>query len=185
MSLTAYQNTDKASCAWALYPWKFSLRHALNFTNKLEVDTVITTGFWPLQYSSKPPACKSYIIANIIAVQLFFVLADQRRLNLWFSAWKGYRDGESCNNAVARSFVGKLLPTCTLDEDKPVFLLNSQNEQVYAPFFLKLRNDPVVNIPPSWKHYLPDISLHFPIPSSLTRPPLSQRERDVWERGSI
>ena len=181
MSLTAYQNTDKASCAWALYPWKFSLRHALNFTNKLEVDTVITTGFWPLQYSNKPPACKSYI-ANIIAVQLFFVLADQRRLNLWFSAWKGHRNGESCNDAVSRSFVGKLLPPCTLDEDKPLSNLNSNRSML---LFLKLRNDPPVNIPPSWKHYLPDISLHFPFPSSLARPPLSQRERDVWERGSI
>ena len=52
--------------------------HALNFINKLEVDTVITTGLLPLQYSNKPLACNKYI-ANIIAVQLFFFLADQRR----------------------------------------------------------------------------------------------------------
>ena len=42
-----------------------------NFTNRLEVDIVITTGFLPLQYSNKPPVCNKYI-ANIIAVQLFF-----------------------------------------------------------------------------------------------------------------
>ena len=60
------------------FPWKYSLCHALNFTNELEVDAVITTGFLPLQYSNKPLACNKYI-ANIIAVELFFVLADQKR----------------------------------------------------------------------------------------------------------
>ena len=37
-------------------------------------------------------------------------------------------------DVVDRSFVGKQLPPGTLDEDKPLFLLNSQNKQFYAPF---------------------------------------------------
>ena len=45
-----------------------------------------------------------------------------------FSAWKGQRDGDSCNDAVARSIVGKQLPSGTLDEEKPIFLQNSYND---------------------------------------------------------
>ena len=53
------------------FPWKYSLCYALNFTNKLQVDTVITTGLLPLHYSNKPPACNIYI-ANIIQCRTAF-----------------------------------------------------------------------------------------------------------------
>ena len=42
-----------------------------------------------------------------------------------FSEWKGHQDGESGNDAVARSIVGKQLPPGTLDEERPLFLQNS------------------------------------------------------------
>ena len=91
--------------------------------------------FLPLQYSNKPPACNKYI-ANIIAAQLSFVLANQRRVSsIIFRHGKGIEIiGESCNDAVARLIVRKQLPPGTLDEEKPLFLQNSQNKQVYAPF---------------------------------------------------
>ena len=97
-----------------------------NFTNKLEVDTYYNWFFLPLQYSNKPPACNKYI-ANIIAVQLSFVLANQRRVSsIIFRHGKGIEIiSESCNDAVARSIVGKQLPPGTLDEEKPLFLQNS------------------------------------------------------------
>ena len=109
------------------FPWKFHKqvggRHLLQLV------------FLPLQYSNKPPACNKYI-ANIIAAQLSFVLANQRRVSsIIFRHEKGIEIiGESCNDAVARSIVGKQLPPGTLEEEKPRFLQNSQNKQVYAPF---------------------------------------------------
>ena len=109
------------------FPWKFHKqvggRHLLQLV------------FLPLQYSNKPPACNKYIV-NIIVVQLSFVLANQRRVSsIIFRHGKGIEIiGESCNDAVARSIVRKQLPPGTLDEEKPLFLQNLQNKQVYAPF---------------------------------------------------
>ena len=100
-----------------------------NFTNKLEVDTYYN---WFFCLCSTPtshqraPACNKYI-ANIIAVQLSFVLENQRRVSsIIFRHGKGIEIiGESCNDAVARSIVRKQLPPGTLDEEKPLFLQNS------------------------------------------------------------
>ena len=143
------------------FPWKFHKQ--VGGRNLLQL------AFLPLLYSNRPPACNKYI-ANIIAAQLSFVLANQRRVSsIIFRHGKGIEIiGESCNDAVARSIVGKQLPPGTLEEEKPLFLQNSQNKQVYTPF-RKLRNHLPLNIPPSWKQ-------------NLRAHPFCS-ERDVWERG--
>ena len=97
-----------------------------NFTNRVGGRHLLQLVFLPLQYSNKPPACNKYI-ANIIAVQLSFVLANQRQVSsIIFRHGKGIEIiGESCNDAVARSIVRTQLPPGTLDEEKPLFLQNS------------------------------------------------------------
>ena len=110
-----------------------SLCHALNFANKLEVDTVITTGLLPLQYSNKPPVCNKYIAKNIV-VQLFFRSSRSEAVySITFGMERAAR-WRILYNAVARSIVGKQLPPGTLDEEKPLFFQNSSNDQVYTPF---------------------------------------------------
>ena len=109
------------------FPWKYSLCYPLNFTNKLEVDT-----------------CYNWFVATAVLQQAtgeeqihcehHYRSSRGGFFDINFSAWKGQRDGESCNDAVARSVVGKQLPPGTLDEGNPLFLQNSYNEQVYAPF---------------------------------------------------
>lgn len=50
-----------------LVSWNsLELDHALKETNRLAVETVITEGFLPFEYSHKTPACNKYI-ANIFA----------------------------------------------------------------------------------------------------------------------
>ena len=50
-----------------LVSWNsLELDHALKLTNRLAVETVITEGLSPFEYSHKTPACNKYI-ANIFA----------------------------------------------------------------------------------------------------------------------
>jgi len=64
-----------------LVSWNpLELNHALKLTNRLVVETVITEGLLPFEYSHKTPACNKYI-ANIFTAS-FGHFATTRKLSL-------------------------------------------------------------------------------------------------------